>query len=379
MGTSFFLIYLFTFFYTINSQGDGCVLQVPDIPLTPSGLMTPYILMGTNCNQANVANSRFVHAVIVNTQTGALLAYDPLVISQGMTVISPPAPINFDTANSVIGIWLGSNTNFLTLSNPTGIANGRCVTGPAGSPFGQFGWCNADNFWAAVNNLIAASKIQLPPLGTAFDGLPCPTLRDFFVVDMDPDDGVTATYLVTAQNQVIQNTHANAANFNIQTTLANDGDNRLISVFVNPAIGCTTLVLPNAADPGFFQPSLPINVLHALLYQQVPLALTPNNDPMVLTNGNPDLMKLNLYRMGVNQPQTNIFGGDNDPAAYCRNYATIAAARFKSLSNNLKTVASPAPGFANLFAFMVNRATNTFMALNCQALTGMMNPFTGMQ
>jgi len=335
--------------------------------------------MGANCNQANVVNARFVHAVIVNTQTGALMAYDPLVISQGMTVISPPTPIAFDAANSVIGIWLGSNSNFLTLANPTGIMNGRCVTGPAGSPFGQFGWCNADNFWIAVNTLVAAFKIQLPPLATAFDGLPCPTLRDFFVVDMDPDDGVHATYLVTAQNQVVQNTKANIANFNIQATLANDGDNRLISVFVNPAIGCPTMVLPNAADPGTTQPALPMNILHAMLFQQAPLAFTPNNDPMVTTAGIPDLTKLNLYRMGVNQPQANAFGGDNDPATYCRNYATIAAARFKSLSNNLKTMMSPAPGFATLFAFMVNRATTTFTNLNCQALTGLNNPFLGMK
>jgi len=196
---------------------------------------------------------------------------------------------------------------------------------------------------------------------------------------MDPDDGVHATYLVTAQNQVIQNTHANLANFNIQTTLANDGDNRLISIFVNPAIGCNTMVLPNAADPGFSQPALPMNILHAVLFQQGTLALTPNNDPMVTTNGLPDLMKLNLYRMGVNQPQAVAFGGDNDPAAYCRNYATIAAARFKSLANNLKTMTSPAPGFANLFAFMLNRATNTFTNLNCQGLTGITNPFLAIQ
>jgi len=30
-----FFIYLFTFIHSIVAQGDGCVLIVPDFPLTP--------------------------------------------------------------------------------------------------------------------------------------------------------------------------------------------------------------------------------------------------------------------------------------------------------------------------------------------------------
>jgi hypothetical protein len=314
--------------------------------------------------------------VVVNSVTGELFVYDPLVITQGATVVSQPAPVNFDMATSVVGIWLGSNSNFLTLANSVGITNGRCITGPNGSPFGQFAWCNADQFWITVNSLVAKGIIQLPGLGTAFDGLPCPTLRDFFIVDMDPDDGVQALYLLTTQNQVIQKTTANMKNFAIASTLANDGDNRLISVFVNPAIGCQTLVLPNAADPGTFAPALPMNILHAMFFQQAPVSLTPNNDPMTTTNALPDLNKLNLYRLGVNQPQAQVLGAaDNDPILFCRNYAAVAAQRFVSLNANLKAFASPAPGFANLFAFMKNRAMTTYLNLNCLQLTGLPDPF----
>jgi len=268
---------------------------------------------------------------------------------------------------------------FLTLANPNGIANGRCNAGTPGSPFGQFAWCNADLFWNAVNTLVQNNRIKLPPLGTAFDGLTCPSLRDFFIVDMDPDDGVQTLYLVTTQNQVIQKTAKNMQNFNIQATLANDGDNRLITEFVNPAIGCKTMLLPNAADPGTTAPALPLNVLQAMMFQTQPMALTPNNDPMITVNNQPDLAKLNLYRMGVNQPQANVLGGDNDPATYCRNYANVATTRFRSLSVNLKAFGSPAPGFANLFAFMINRAMTTYMNLNCQALTGVPDPFAAIQ
>lgn len=275
---------------------------------------------------------------------------------------------------------MGSNSNFLTLTNTIGIMNGDCTSGLQGSPFGQFGFCNANNFWAAVNSLVQKGLIVLPPLGTAADGLPCPTLRDFFIVDMDPDDGVQTLYLVTSQNQVIQNTRNNAKNFNIISTLANDGDNRLISELVNPAIGCQSMVLPNAADPGTFVAALPMNVLQAMMFQKAPVALTPNNDPMVTnTNTNlPDLNKLNLYRMGVNQPQAAVFGGDNDPVAYCRNYGTIAPPRFISLGPNLKTRPSPAAGFATLFDFMKNRASTTWKNLNCAASTGIPDPFANL-
>jgi hypothetical protein len=358
--------------------GDGCVLQVPVNPLTPEGLMTPWILMGVNCNQANPANSRFVHGVVLNNQTGEMFIYNPLVVSQGQPVVSNPAPVNFTLGNHVVGLWIGSNSNFLTLSNDMGVANGRCVTGPQGSPFGQFAWCNADRFWQAANVLILQGKITVPPLGMAADGQLCPTLRDFFVVDMDPDDGVQTLYLVTNLNHVVQKTQNNMKMFQIQATLANDGDNRLLTKFVNPAIGCNTLNLPDAADPGMTRPALVLNVIQAMLLQGAPISLTPNNDPMITTNGQPDLLKMNLYRLGVDQPQSSVMGGDNDPAAFCRNYANIAVQRFKSLQQKLLNFASPAPGFANLFAFMKGRAMTTWANLNCQGLIGLPDPFAAL-
>jgi len=358
--------------------GDGCLLQVSNNPLTPQGLMTPWVLMGVNCDEANPANSRFVHGVVVSTVTGQMFIYNPLVITQGMPVDSKPAVVNFTTADHVVGLWVGSNANFLTLTNDAGVAAGRCVTGPQGSPFGQFGWCNADAFWMTVNNLIQQGKITVPALGKASDGLPCPTLRDFFVVDMDPDDGVQTLYDINTAGHVIQKTQANMKNFGIKSTLANDGDNRLITKFINPAIGCNTLTLPDAADPGMNRPANAMNIIQAMLVQGAPIALTPNSDPMVSTNGKPDLLKLNLYRLGVDEPQAAIFGGDNDPAAYCRNYVTIAVPRFKSLMTKLQNFGSPAPGFANLFDFMKARAVSTYGALNCLALTGTQDPFTAL-
>jgi hypothetical protein len=314
----------------------------------------------------------------VSNITGQMFLYNPLVVSQGMNVASPPAPVNFTLGDHVVGIWLGSNSNFLTLTNDNGVANGHCVTGPQGSPFGQFGWCNADRFWNTVNILIQQGKVTTPPLGTASDGLPCPTLRDFFIVDMDPDDGVETLYLVTILNHVIQDTQANMKKFQIKATLANDGDNRLLTEFVNPAIGCKSLTIPDAADPGVNRPALPLNVIQAMLLQAAPVSLVPNNDPMTTTNNQPDLLKMNLYRLGVDQPQDAVYGGDNDPAAFCRNYANIALPRFKSLQAKLQNFASPAPTSPNLFQFMKARAMTTYANLNCQALTGIPDPFANL-
>ena len=51
----------------------------------------------------------------------------------------------------------------------------------------------------------------MPALGTASDGLPCPSTRDFGLVDMDQSDNVTATYLILPDGSIAQNTAANQA------------------------------------------------------------------------------------------------------------------------------------------------------------------------
>ena len=59
---------------------------------------------------------------------------------------------------------------------------------------------------------------------------------------------------------------------------------------------------PNLANPGQMATALPLNELQAAAHQAAPVALVPTNDPMVLNNNNVDLNKVNLYRIGVDQP-----------------------------------------------------------------------------
>jgi len=357
----------------VQINADNCLLQVPDTPLTPQGLMTPYQLVGAGCNEAVITMSRFVHAVILNTDNGGVSIYNPLVITAGTTPEVAPAPVTFTPNNHVVGIWIGSNSNTLQLSNPVGIANGNCFFGTPNSPFGQFAFCNVQAFWKAMEVVRAQGLLAVPPIGIGPDGVPCPTVRDFFVVDMDPDDGVPTTYLVTAAGNVIQKT-LNNMKLNIQGEIANDGDHRLVGSFVSPATGCQMWLVPDLADPGVKRNALAMNELQAVYYQPMPVEALPNTDPMIVTNAQPDIAKLNLYRKAVYQPQINNLI-EADPAVFCRNYANITSTRLRNLATQLKNTVSPAGVGVNLFDFMKGRCSTTYAALNCVNLINLPDPF----
>jgi len=344
-------------------------------------LMTPYQLVGAGCAQTVITMSRFVHAVIINTDNGQVGIYNPLVITAGTAPEVAPVPVNFTVNNHVVGIWIGSNSNTLALSNPNnGIANGLCVfgstIGTTVSAFGQFAYCNSAAFWRAVELVRAQGLLPVPPIGVATDGLPCPTVRDYAVVDMDPDDGVPTQYLVTANGNPIQKT-LNNMKLNIQGELANDGDHRLVSAFVQAATGCQGWLVPDLADPGVKRAALPMNVLQAVYFQGMPVEVLPSTDPMTTVGTTPDLTKQNLYRKAIYQPQINNLI-EADPAVFCRLYANITVARMKTLTVQLHNTVSPAGAGTNLFDFMKTRASTTYAAINCQNLIGLPDPFVNL-
>jgi hypothetical protein len=364
-------------FYTLSISADNCMLMVPDNPLTPQGLATPYQLVGAGCNQATLIMSRFVHAVILNTDNGQVTQYNPLVINAGTTPVVAPVPVSFNTLNHVVGIWIGSNSNTLTLVQSVGVINGKCTTGASlNSPFGQFGFCNVDAFWKAMETVRVQGNLPVPPTGVASDGLPCPTIRDYFVVDMDPDDGVPTQYLVDVNGNVLQKT-LNNMKLNIQGELSNDGDHRLVSAFVQGAAACQGWLIADLADPGVKRPALPMNVLQAVNFQPMPIESLPNNDPMTTTNNLPDIAKLNAYRRGIYQPQINNLQ-EADPAVFCRFYVNITAPRMRGLAAQLKLAVSPATPTQTLFDFMKMRASTTYAAIGCANLINVPDPFVGL-
>src|SRR3954470_1816983 len=99
----------------------NCTLIVPQNPLTAQGLATPYQLVATNaadgpCNEANIAQSAFVQADIIDPATGQITTYSPLVVDKGtQPAVVPTAPTL--PANAVVGVWYGFNSATLTLQN----------------------------------------------------------------------------------------------------------------------------------------------------------------------------------------------------------------------------------------------------------------------
>ncbi len=116
--------------------------------------------------------------------------------------------------------------------------------------FGQFSYCNAPVFVTATNAAIASGQLQVPPLGTANDGKPCPTVRDFFVVDQDQSDNLPTLYLVSPGDHMSQFTKRNQVAHPTFVPLGNPSDNGLTDAFIDPALGCkacTARILPTRA------------------------------------------------------------------------------------------------------------------------------------
>jgi hypothetical protein len=372
--------------HAATAVNGNCALIVPSHPLTAKGLATPYQLVaadaaaanaaGGPCNEANAMQTAFVQAAILNPATGTVAIYDPLVVDKGMQpAIAPIVPKL--PQGAIIGIWFGFNGNNLTLQDSNGsLQEGHCVNGIGGSIFGQFSYCNAPTFFQAANAAIAARKLVPPSIGKARDGLPCPTVRDFSLVDQDQSDNVTTMYLANANGQLAQMTAANIKALPNAQKLFNGSDNGLLDFFVDPSLGCTPWMVPNLADAGNPATALPLDELQAAAQQAQPVALVPTGDPMVLLNGNASLDKTNAYRAGVDQPMAQTLT-EASTRIYCTNLLAIAPQRLLLDAHLTKVFSTPDAAAANsLFTFLAQRFVTSYGAngLNCTKLLGQPDP-----
>ncbi len=349
-----------------HAAAGNCVLLVPPNPLSAQGLATPYRLLPP-CHEADQATAAFVQGAVVDTDTGLISVYNPLVIDQGTTPAIPPVVPQLP-ANHLVALWFGFNGNTLTLQG-NGVRQGTCVDGLV-----QFAYCNAPAFFQAVNQ---NPQVTIPAPGTSpVDGKLCPTVRDFSIVDQDQSDNTTTTYLLTPSGQTAQNTAANRAA--LGSTLAkNPSDERLLTL-VDAALGCTPYEAPDLADNGNPVPALPLNELQAAAFQGAPSALVPANDPFVLVHGQPNLPQLNAYRLGVDQPLAASLA-DASTTAYCRNLLQIAPVRLALDQPFTQARPSPDPAVAStLFAFLAQRFVFTFenQGLNCTGVLQVTDPVT---
>lgn len=372
---------------TTPTPNPNCTLIVPADALSATGLSTPYQLVATDpnagdCHEANVNQSAFVQAAVLDPASGQISVYNPLVVDQGATPAMPPV-IPVLPANAVVAIWFGYNGNVLTLQGTQSdtLSAAECVNGLRGSNFGQFAYCNAPAFFRVAHRAIRRGQITVPRLGAAADGQPCPTVRDFFVVDQDQSDNLPISYLVT-DSGMAQRTQATLAAFPSASTLGNPSDNRLVDVALDGALGCTPWKVPDLADPGQMVPALPLNELQARTFQHFPIALVPLGDPMTLDNsGKPNLAKVNAYRRGVDQPMA-WYADHASTARYCRHMLRIAPARMMSDQALLMPDAthptrglSPDPAVADsLFTFLGQRFVASYDILGCSSILNLADP-----
>ena len=326
------------------------MLSVPRNPTSADGLATPYQLSGDGCNENNADTAAFVEATIVDPATSAVSVYRPLVIDDGTTPAAPPVAVSLPPG-AVVGVWFGFQGDTLKL---IGGGAKACVNGLKGSRFGQFAYCNAAAFFTA------AAAVPTPELGTGADGLPCPTVRDFTMVDQDQSDNVVTTYRVNAQGQTAQD---NVANAGIGTVIKNGSDNGLLDRNIDPALGCHPFMAPDLTNMGALVPSLALNELHAAATQADPVALVPPNDPMAQVNGQPSIEKTRLYRVGTGQ--STVIAADA-AATYCQNLATLAPAKLAIDQALFAGKPSPDPAM-NLFDFLQQRLTASLGLLGCPA------------
>ena len=377
----------------------NCDIIVPANPLSAQGLATPYQLTGPNgmtpaqsgCTMANAANlGAFVQATIVNTRTGQLSVYDPLVITQGTTAaVAPKAPTL--PARSVVTIDFGFNGTDLTQVGATANAlrQGNCVNGQGGTDFGQVSFCNGTNFFNAAFNLERQGRLRVPAVGTSNKiiasggqlgtGTTCPTTRNFDMVDQDQSDNVTTQYLLDpATGQTAQDTTANAGNMAGATPIANGSDNILLDAFLDPTLGCTPFMAPDLGNNNQPTTSQALDELSAAKNSPATTALVPENDEMTLDGqGNLNVTKTNLYRSNVGQPPVSAANNKtSSPAMYCQNMVNVQTPFLAANQTLLATGATPVPGTGNnLFTFLANRLSMSFTNLGCQNF-GLTNPVT---
>jgi hypothetical protein len=386
---------------TSGAVNTDCDIIVPAHPLTAMGLATPYQLTGhdgdspgaSGCQMINsVKLGAFVQATILDTQTGALSVYDPLVVTKGTKpAVAPVVPKL--PSHAVVTIDIGFNGAILRQvgATPGALRQGHCTDGEPGSPFGQVSFCNGPNFFKAAFALERSGRLVIPSAGISRKmamtggklgtGRACPTVRNFDMVDQDPSDNVTTAYLLNpATGRTAQASAANKARMPHAQILVNGSDNGLIDNFLDPALGCTPMEAPDLGNHGAMTTSQALDELLAAGNEPKNAALIPENDGMVTDiGGNIDLAKADLYRSEIGQPLVNKrTQASSSPQMFCQNLINIQTPFLAANERLFAAWPSPVPTVGDtLYTFLASRLAGSFDELNCQNF-GLAQPVTGM-
>jgi hypothetical protein len=384
-----------------KTSNTTCDIIVPANPLSALGLATPYQLTGPNgmtpaqsgCEMSNGAKlGAFVQATILDPATGALSVYEPLVITQGTRPDAPGMKLTPPVipADAVVTIDFGFNGTDLVQvgATPTTLADAHCVSGQAGSPFGQTSFCNGVNFFNAVQQAERKGLLKVPSPGTSNAIVPsggdmgtgrsCPVIRNFEVAGLDPGKSVTTTYLLNPlTGQTAQNNSTSRGYVAGATLLHNNSANAVLDQYVDPILGCTPFEAPdlsNASVPAF---SEALDEIAAGAYQPKTAALVPENDKAVTDGGQSDPAKTDRYREELGQaPVSAATDKSSSPAMYCQNLVDIQTPFLAANQKVLAAGQSPVTATAgNLLTFLANDLSASFTSLGCQQFH-LTNPVT---
>jgi hypothetical protein len=366
-----------------------CDIVIPAHPLTAKGLATPFLLTGpagtspaaSGCQMINSLQlGAFAQATILDPATGKLFVYNPLVITKGTKPAVKPVVPKLPR-HAVVTIDIGFNGEILRQAGatPNALAEGRCTDGEPGSPFGQVSFCNGPAFFKAAFAAERAGKLRVPAagfssrmvatMGALGTGRECPTVRNFDMVDQDPSDNVTTSYLLDpATGRTAADTAANRARMPGAKVLKNGSDNALIDDFLDPALGCTPFEAPDLGNHGAPTTSQALDELFAARNEPKNAALVPENDGMVTDRaGSIDVAKTNLYRSEIGQPPvTSQNQASSSPQMFCQNLINIQGAFVAANEKLLTAGPSPVPTAGDsLYTFLAGRLQGSFDNLNC--------------
>ena len=365
------IIILFVSFIVKTSFSQNCFLEVPIDPLN-TGLFKPWFVSSNpnsaiNCTQTDSTKASFVEATIFHTDTNTFSIYNPLVLDKGTNPFIPITTAYIKSTDMVV-IHFGTNSNSLELIssslNFNTLGMGNCITKVNNSIFGQFSYCNAENFFKTVNAKI--NFINIPPLGVTVYREKCPSVRSF-TVDQDQSDNVLTSYILTDNNIIAQDTPENQIllrNMNEFLNFITNG-----RIYVNKLIGCQPYTAPDFINPTIFKSSLALNEIQASVNNFEPnTASIPPDNPIVLIDNIQSLEKINAYRIGVNQPLLSVLN-KTIQTTYCLKMDQYAIPFFFNYQQILSNASSPNIYLANnLLNFLIQRYINNWTVLNCSSV-----------
>jgi hypothetical protein len=375
-----------------GKPGTTCRIIVPANPLSARGLATPYLLTGpqgttparSGCEMSNGAKlGAFVQATILDPATGALSVYEPLVITQGTRPDTPGRKLSPPVipADAVVTLDIGFNGTDLVQvgATPTTLADAHCVSGQAGSAFGQASFCNGASFFGAVRQAERKGLLKVPSPGTSTAIVPsggelgagrsCPVISSFEIAGLDPGESVTTSYLLNPlTGQTAQDNPTYLGYIPGATLLHDNSADAVLDQYVDPILGCAPFEAPdlsNANVPGF---SEALDEIAAGAYQPKAAALVPENDKAVMDGAEPDPAKTDLYREELGQaPISGQSDKASDPAMYCQNLVNIQTPFLAANQKLLVTGQSPVTATAgSLLTFLANDLSASFTSLGCQ-------------